>query len=72
MSFKKEEIYKKRICKIELYPCPETLVAVGGGAKHPINTSFRLVDLFTIFYFPLLRERVRVRGLFVYTSGGIL
>ena len=31
MSFKKEEIYKKRICKIELYPCPETLVAVGGG-----------------------------------------
>ncbi len=48
MSFKKEEIYKKRICKIELYPCPETLVAVGGGgAKHPINTSFRLVDLFT-------------------------
>ena len=26
---------------------PETLVAVGGGAKHPINTSFRLVDLFT-------------------------
>ena len=28
MSFKKEEIYKKRICKIELYPCPETLVAV--------------------------------------------
>ena len=43
MSFKKEEIYKKRICKIELYPCPETLVAVGGGAKHPINTSFELV-----------------------------
>ena len=27
--------------------CPETLAAVGGGAKHPINTSFRLVDLFT-------------------------
>ena len=72
MSFKKEEIYKKRICKIELYPCPETLVAVGGGAKHPINTSIELVYLFTIFYFPLLRERVRVRGLFVYTSGGIL
>ena len=23
--------------------CPETLVAVGGGAKHPINTSFELV-----------------------------
>ena len=35
MSFKKEEIYKKRICKIELYPCPETLVAVGGGG---VNT----------------------------------
>ena len=33
MSFKKEEIYKKRICKIELYPCPETLVAVGGGGE---------------------------------------
>ena len=47
MSFKKEEIYKKRICKIELYPCPETLVAVGGGGRNPINTSFRLVDLFT-------------------------
>ena len=23
--------------------CPETLAAVGGGAKHPINTSFELV-----------------------------
>lgn len=36
MSFKKEEIYKKRICKIELYPCPETLVAVGGGGAKPL------------------------------------
>ena len=40
MSFKKEEIYKKRICKIELYPCPETLVAVGGGSKYPILQAF--------------------------------
>lgn len=40
MSFKKEEIYKKRICKIELYPCPETLVAVGGGAKPLILQAF--------------------------------
>ena len=40
MSFKKEEIYKKRICKIELYPCPETLVAVGGGAKYPNLQGF--------------------------------
>ena len=23
--------------------CPETLAAVGGGAKQPINTSFELV-----------------------------
>ena len=23
--------------------CPETLAAVGGGGKHPINTSFELV-----------------------------
>ena len=23
--------------------CPEPLAAVGGGAKHPINTSFELV-----------------------------
>ena len=23
--------------------CPETLAAVGGGAKHTINTSFELV-----------------------------
>ena len=30
---KNKEIYKKRICKIELYPCPETLVAVGGGGE---------------------------------------
>ena len=41
MSFKKEEIYKKRICKIELYPCPETLVALGGGGeasyKYPVS-----------------------------------
>ena len=44
----------------------------GEGGETPINTSIELVDLFTIFYFPLLRERVRVRGLFVYTSGGIL
>ena len=39
MSFKKEEIYKKMICKIELYPCTETLVAVGGGGKTPYFTG---------------------------------
>ena len=33
MSFKKEEIYKKRICKIELSPCPKPLVAGGGGGE---------------------------------------
>lgn len=27
--------------------CPETLVAVGGGGRNPINTSIELVDLFT-------------------------
>ena len=57
------------------YRCKPVIVPVltlGGGGRNPINTSIELVDLFTIFYFPLLRERVRVRGLFVYTSGGIL
>ena len=34
MSFKKEEIYKKRICKIELSPSPEPLGAGGGGGRN--------------------------------------
>ena len=55
-------------CKPVIAP----VLPLGGGGETPINTSIELVDLFTIFYFPLLRERVRVRGLFVYTSGGIL
>ena len=55
-------------CKLVIVP----VLTLGGGGGNPINTSIELVDLFTIFYFPLLRERVRVRGLFVYTSGGIL
>ena len=57
------------------YRCKPVIAPVStlrGGGRNPINTSIELVDLFTIFYFPLLRERVRVRGLFVYTSGGIL
>ena len=56
------------LCK----PVIALVLTLRRGGRNPINTSIELVDLFTIFYFPLLRERVRVRGLFVYTSGGIL
>ena len=62
-------LYKILLGSNPLIAC---ILAIRGGGGNPINTSIELVDLFTIFYFPLLRERVRVRGLFVYTSGGIL
>ena len=62
----------RRVCKCLKLAPRLRFSRHGEGGGNPINTSIELVYLFTIFYFPLLRERVRVRGLFVYTSGGIL